>query len=68
MCVCSVPLKEPAWVHQDADIFDASVVGVMEAFGQVMFQVWLDLLLWPFTLKKNNSQLHTQNTHRTLNT
>lgn len=64
MCVCSVPLKEPAWVHQDADVFNASVVGVMEAFGQVMFQIRRDLLFRPFTL--NSRHWHKYNTHVTL--
>lgn len=33
------------------DVLDSSVVGVVQTFGKVLFQVGLKVLVWFFTLK-----------------
>lgn len=33
------------------DVFNPSVVGVVQTFGKVLFQVRLKVLVWFFTLK-----------------
>lgn len=45
------PLKQPFWFHQDVDVLDATAVGVVQPFGQVLLQVRFDLLLRFLTLK-----------------
>lgn len=47
----------PLPVHEQVHVLDASVVGVVQAFGQVLLQVRLEVLIGHLTLKQERSKV-----------
>lgn len=42
----------PFSFHHQVNLLNAAIVGVVEAFGKMLFQVWLEVLVWLFTLEQ----------------
>lgn len=54
--LATVPCDVPLSVHQQVDFLDASIVGVMQPFGQVLLQVRLKVLLRLLTLQQRSKR------------
>lgn len=46
-----LPGYMPFSFHHQVNLLNAAMVGIMETFGKMLLQVWLEVLLWLFTLQ-----------------
>ena len=56
----AVPGNVPLPLHQEMDVLDATVVGVVQAFGKVLLQVGLKVLLRFLTLSQMEKNLEEE--------
>ena len=54
---CDVPRDMPLPVHQQMDVLYPPVVGIVQPFGEVLLQVWLEVLVWLLTLNITRERL-----------
>lgn len=56
--VGTLPGNVPLPLHQQVNVFNASVVGVVQPLRQMLLHVWLKVLVCPLTLKQRNTYWH----------
>lgn len=52
-----VPLKQPEWFDKHVDVLNASAVCIVETFGQVRFEIGLNLLIRLLTLNTQHNHI-----------